>query len=213
MTLGEIKIEALKLMFAGSGRDITVEDLDTMQDEEDYRDYLLGMTGAINRCLADIEEKRVLPLCSRMLPAEDGEAAGAFMRFDLSALIEDFFDIDRLTYLRGGTYDGDVPYCREGNVIMICDFEEDAEYRVLYRPTVGRMTAYAPHSTDIGVPDSIAVYIPHYIKGDLFRVDEPNEAGEARNWYEAALSEIAASEKRKDGVTRHVREVYSFSEV
>ncbi|MBQ8399329.1 MAG: hypothetical protein IJX08_05090, partial [Clostridia bacterium] len=43
-------------------------------------------------------------------------------------------------------------------------------------------------------PDDIACHIPCFIKGDLYRDDEPDEAGEARNFFEAAMEEIKRNE-------------------
>ena len=212
MTLGDIKLQSLKLMFAGNGKDIAAEDLDGLRDTEEYRDYLTGITGAVNRCFADLERKRVLPIRRFALRADVGDSMDAFTAFDLVSLIGDFFDIERITYMRGNAYDGNVAYFREGNVIVIHDFDENAAYSVLYRPTIPRVMEWTSHDAEIGVPEGIAVCIPYFVKGELFRVDEPDEAAEARNWYEAAMVELAAGE-RTGGSETGVRSVFDFSEV
>ena len=60
------------------------------------------------------------------------------------------------------------------------------------------------------MPEHIAAVIPYWIKGELFREDEPNEAAEARNWYETAMSGAQARVSRREG---RVRDVYSMTEV
>ena len=60
MKLGEIKIEALKLMFAGNGQDYNdpdINQLERMKQQQEYKDYLGSMNGSINRCFAVLEER------------------------------------------------------------------------------------------------------------------------------------------------------------
>ena len=49
MKLGEIKIEALKLMFINEGDDIDIGSLELLAQDEIYKNYLVNMPGAINR--------------------------------------------------------------------------------------------------------------------------------------------------------------------
>ena len=59
------------------------------------------------------------------------------------------------------------------------------------------------------IPENIASSIPYFIKGDLYRDDEPNEASEARNWFEAAIEEILL---KKISKANKVKSVYSQTE-
>ena len=45
MKLGDIKIEALKLMFVNMGDDIDIESLETYAQDEIYKSYLVNMPG------------------------------------------------------------------------------------------------------------------------------------------------------------------------
>lgn len=210
MKLGELKIEALKLMFANENNDLVIEELSTLGLDENYANYLVNMPGAINRCFASIETKNVLPIKSYTLTASDGLASGSFTRFDLSALIPDFREVERLVCEGNGEYIGDYEYRREGNTIVIKDFETEERYEVLYRPSITRITALTADDTDIDIPDYIASHIPYFIKGDLYRDDEPNEASEARNWYEAAMDSIINSRANK---ANKVVNIYSQTEL
>lgn len=206
MKLGEIKIEALKLMFVNYNKDYSISDLSNLMADENCGSYLANMPGSINRCFAVIEEKRVLP--TKSYKVEDIDTSGFFARFSLSS-IPDFFDLVRISCESRRGYNGSVEYQREGDDILLFDYDDEAIYRVMYKPSVARVASYTNEHTDVGIPDKIASFIPYYIKGDLFREDEPNEASEARNWFEQAMDSI--SEPIVNSVDR-VSTVYSQTE-
>ena len=207
MKLGEIKIEALKLMFVSYNKDYGIDYLPNLKVDENCGSYLVNMPGSINRCFSVIEEKRVLP--SRTYKIDDVDTSGYFARFSLSS-IPDFFDIVRITRESRRGYNGNVPYQREGNDLLLSDYDGEAVYRVIYKPSIARVTSLTDEYTDVGIPDKIASFIPYFIKGDLFREDEPNEASEARNWFEQAMDSI--SEPIVNSVDR-VSTVYSQTEM
>ena len=207
MKLGEIKIEALKMMNACVEREIAVEMLADIVNDEEYREYLSAMPGAINRCFADLSEKRVLPLVSVALRA--GEPVGNRMRFDVSGK-----DVDRVTYCEiDGEYHESIPYIREGDSILIEAFDELGEYRLLYREELSPVTSFTDEETELPIPNRIAVWIPYFIKSEIFRRDEPDEASAARNMYEQQMAQLAAMEALKENRQRVVRSVYDAMEV
>ncbi len=55
MNIGDIKIEALHLMFATQGDRLSSEELADLYGREDYGSYLVAMRGSVNRCYADLE--------------------------------------------------------------------------------------------------------------------------------------------------------------
>ena len=68
MTLGEIKIESLRLLFAGNlGYGLNENGLNALLSDDNYNVYLYAMTGAINRCFADLESKGATPIESMVL--------------------------------------------------------------------------------------------------------------------------------------------------
>ena len=210
MKLGDIKNEALKLMFVNYNIDPAIDELPNLALDENYGSYLVNMPGAINRCFASIEEKRVLPVKSFALTAESGLASGGFMRFDLPQLIEDYFDVQRLVCVtQCGEYIGDHEYQKEGDVLVVAGFDEGDTYTLLYYPKIPRVSSLTSDEEEIGIPENIASHIPYFIKGDLYRDDEPNEASEARNWYEAAMDEILNSRANK---ASKVASVFSLTE-
>lgn len=210
MKLGDIKIEAMKLMFVNYNIDFQIEQLEQLAQDENYGSYLVNMPGAINRCFSSLEEKGVLPVKPYVLSPSEALASGSFLRFDLASLIDDFFDIERVVYENdNGEYIGDYEYRREGNVIVLANIGEGERYTVLYKPKLERITASTENTYEIPIPDNIASHIPYFIKGDLYRDDEPNEASEARNWYEAAMEGITESKVNK---VNKVQSIYSQTE-
>jgi len=192
MTIGEIKLDAMNLMFARS------ESLETLEQDENYRDYMINLTGAINRSFSSIEEKRVLPTKAKALT--NGVVRGTWLRFEYNE-----FDIDRIVFESDTEYRGSVSYMVEGDNLVVEN--KTGTYTLIYRPTIPRITSITLNSTELDIPDSIASAIPYYIKGDLYRDDEPDEASEARAYYEAQMSQI---QKKSDGVQRCVEARYSI---
>ena len=208
MKLGEIKIEALKLMFANTETDLYIENMEQYERDEAYREYLVNMPGAINRCFANIEERRILPCKSFKI---EGDAAGETrLRVDMSTKVGDFFDIARVVYENdAGVYDPNVSFYCEGDTLVLFTIGRGERYIVMYYPSIPRITASSGDGDEISIPDSIAAHIPYFIKGDLFRVDEPNEAGEARNWFELAMDAIG---RKNAGHSTSVDSIYSQTE-
>ena len=76
MTVGEIYIETLRLMFATGAERLTVEDLPRLSTDGQYADYILSMPGSMNRCLSDMENKNAL---RGILTPIDGSGQGQVM--------------------------------------------------------------------------------------------------------------------------------------
>lgn len=206
MRLGEIKAQALKLMLVTDTEEIRAADIERISDDDVYRPYLLGMIGAINRCLSDIEQRRVLPVCQRGLLPEEATRGRSTLRFALSG-VADFFDVCRIVAEGDYTYDGDAPYYMEGKTLVLRGMDGDVDYTLLYYPRLCRLSEDADNEAELaGVPEEIACLIPYFIKGDLYREDEPNEAGEARNWYESGMAALERGRTEKQG---RVATVYS----
>lgn len=190
MKLGDIKVEALRLMFMGGALEIGADQLVDFADDQTYGYYLSRMPGAINRAFSIIERRRVLPVKAvRLIATGEGSTA----RFHLKAVATDLYDVERITYEREGHYDTGIDYHLEGGELIVHDFDKDACYTLLYRPRIDRVSAGTDDQKEIDIPDEIAEVIPYAVKGDLFRDDESDEAEAARARFEYALNEIAVA--------------------
>lgn len=153
-----------------------------------------------------------MPSKSRTLSISEGVVSGAYIRFNLSQIIDDFFDIDRIVSESScGEYNGDCDYQREGDTVVLDRYSEDDDivYTILYRPSVKRINSFTDNEEELQIPENIASIIPYFVKGDLYRDDEPNEASEARNWFESAIEEMLIKRANK---TNKVKTVYSQTE-
>ena len=80
----EIKIEALKLMFATQGDEIVAADLEELSHGERYGSYLQAMDGSIRRCHADLLAREIID----DWPTEDVTAGAVVGQLDdLSFLV------------------------------------------------------------------------------------------------------------------------------
>lgn len=189
MTLGEIKIESLRLMFAGNlGYGLNENGLNALLSDDNYNVYLYAMTGAINRCFADLESKGATPIESMVL-RRDQLADGVF---DLTK-IEEYSSLDSVTDKDGRN----VEFVKKGNYLYPPPLLSDEDYCVIYYhvgiPRIGEGTG---NSEQIILPDELARLIPYFIKGEVYREEDPNEAGEARNWYEQGVVQYLAKDVR-----------------
>ena len=212
MNLGEIKLEALKLMGVDFVVDYAVSDLADLYSDEAYRDYLVAMPGAVNRCFSNLEARGALPSVSRELSYDEGVVRFGRIRYDLPTLIPDCQRLERIVREDSdGGYDGRCEYMREGGVLVLPEpRRKNGElvegYTVVYKPRVPRVDENSDDYAELNLPEHIAALVPYYVKGDLYRKDEPEEAAEARNYYESALEQLLIEE---EGAQAKVKSVYS----
>lgn len=189
MKLGEIKIEALKLMFVNNTNEMNIESFTNLMNDENYASYLVNMRGAINRALDRIKNARVLQLKSTKLDLTAAEISKHYIRYDLPANIKDFYMLERVVFEdEEGGYEDDTEYQTEGGVIVLPNIP--GEYRILYHQNIDYVFSDMADTDELPIPDDIARLIPYFIKGDLYQEDEPNLAADARNTFEACLQDI-----------------------
>lgn len=211
MTYAQIYAESLKLMFATLTDDIapTAEGMGKLLTDPNYRDYLIIMPGAVNRCFADLEAKKVLPwrtVKPNMDTADD--VSGGYKRLLLSEMIPDCYEVERVICHRG--------YGERIDLVMHedCFLEGDElilpageEYVIHYTPTLPRIDDGTDLDTTVPLPRTLAEVIPYYVKGELYRLEEPHEAAEAHNLYEERVAQVyPPAGQRQDSVAM----VYGF---
>ena len=188
MTLGEIKAEALRL--CGFEEYVDAQSISAFESDEDWGGLLRAMWGAVNRCMADLETKRVLPLKRASLPAPSGKGTWRRFRYDE---IEDLFEVARVVVESDYYVDDDHPFLlEEGGTLRVNGYDDRANYVVLYRPALKRLSADSGDDVEIDVPRALCEAVPYFVKSEIWRADEADEAAEARNFYEAAVEQYAA---------------------
>lgn len=204
MTLGDVKAETLQMM--GFDEYVDATNVKDFAEDDNYGPLLRQMWSAVNRCFADLETKRVLPLKRVKLEKEEATGKSTWRRFQYDG-IADLFEVVRLVMETNYGVDDDHPFLlEEGGTLRVNDYDDTATYVVLYRPKLERLTACTADSTVIGLPmgdtdnkpenavlpEALAAAVPYFVKSEVHRFDEPGEAGEARNFYEAAVEQYAS---------------------
>ncbi|MBR2474167.1 MAG: hypothetical protein IKB51_03965 [Clostridia bacterium] len=189
MKIGEIKVEALKLMFAAYDDDYNSSDLTDMKYGEAYRDYLINMPGSIKRAFGVLERRGVLPPKSFVITGDGTTYDGVTV--DMSEKVEDFLDVDRVSFKSVyGEYYPTCPYSREGDKIMLSRLHKGDTYTVFYRPKISREYEDDTELSTIGIPDRIAELIPYFIKSELYCEEDPEEATRARSLFDQGINEL-----------------------
>ena len=210
MKLGDVKIEALKLMFANGMDQLTISNsgnedpdgvsaLDLTEAEADpkYADYLHNMNGAINRCFSLLESRRILPTKRKVLVASADETN---YEIDLSQH-EDVDDVEKVVLQHTYGRNEDADFSIEGDILIIPCVMAGDQVRLVYYPRLSRLTYTTGDDTELPVPEKIASIIPYFVKYDLFRDDDESEANEALRQFERMLSDMGRTEMRQTSVS------------
>lgn len=205
MKVGDIKIEALRLMFAELDPLVSASNLTSYENSDTIGEYLAGMTGSINRALADIESRRILPERSVCLADITSVQGRHGKRYDLSAPAINFYDVSRIILESDEGYDGCAPYRMEGKKLVLLFPHDSADVTLLYYPKIPPIATY-DNNKELELPNEIAGVIPYFIKGELYRLDEIGDAAEAMSWYE---QRIAALSPNSTDIQTHVVPTYS----
>ncbi|MBQ8717830.1 MAG: hypothetical protein IJY66_01015, partial [Clostridia bacterium] len=94
MKLGDIKAQALSLMFVNTSEEIAHDNIVDRAGDDTYGYYLVRMPEAINRAFSVLERKRVLPVRRCELVAAAGVETPRGIRFDLGTLVNDYYDVE-----------------------------------------------------------------------------------------------------------------------
>lgn len=210
MTYAQIYAEALRLMFATLSDDIgdTAEGMAGLADNVNYRDYMLSMPGSVNRCFADLEAKKVLPWKTARVGSGDGDkVGGGYRRILLTRIAPDCFEIERVTqrqeYGDTVTLTEGADYYVEGDELILIPGETVIEYT----PTLPRIEVWTNLDGKVPLPEVLAAAVPYYVKGELYRREEPGEAAEAHSIYEQRVAQVYPAPSR---VQTTVKMVYRF---
>ena len=186
MTIGQIKIEALKIMYL-CARDVHEDELQSLGADQNYSDYLAAMPGSIHRALQDMVARKILPTKTFTLPQEKV--------FDLGK-IEDYYAADGVFLYRDDVAMAEAECVIDGETLILQNADERYEYRLKYFPTLPVITSATPNNYKLPIPEALAAAIPYFIKSELYPLDTPSnvaDAERARNYYDAAVVRYISS--------------------
>lgn len=96
MQLGEVKLEALKLMFISFSDDNEIADIPDLLVNDEYKSYLVAMPGSINRCYNRFENEKVSKRVTVNLKTIFTKSSG-YYDFDLDKFYSDEAKITEIT--------------------------------------------------------------------------------------------------------------------
>lgn len=166
MTINDIKIEALKLMFTNYNEDIS--DINACLNDDNYSAYIPAMNGAINRAVGRLWAKRVITKMFTLLPTANKDVD---IYADLCDVIYPVTDTERLLIeerIKSLNPDS------EG-----IDLEDKVNVEINNEIVKRRLY----------IPADAQALIPYYIKAELYEEDEPALAMQARNFFEQGIED------------------------
>lgn len=212
MKLGAIKLESLYLCFPNPQLYVDTDDdallseaLSNLKDDANYADYLNAMIGAINRCLSVFEIKGVIPKKRVSVPfTPSGVKDGSFV-IRMSSLAPDAKRVDSVITYPKGDLPLHIEFADMGDgEIYVEPISEGGCYTVRYEPVAERISQLTPEGYEINLPNRLAELIPYFVKGDILRVDDPEEAKDAYTLFYGLLEEIKEGERLYSNIVRTV---------
>lgn len=207
MKLGEIKLEALKIMNINNDSLLLIENMDAILGEKRYAKYLNNMFNCINKAIDVINHRKILPQ-NRIELSELLVKQGAINnRFDVSNII-DFLSVSRIVYEDDKSYRERIPYEREGNLLVVSNNYHPEYLAMVYDTKIDNITEELGNEDDIpGLSDELARLIPYFIKFELYQEDEPDLALNAKNTFEQGIEALRVYDNEFESF--NIEKVYS----
>ena len=211
MKLGEIKLEALRIMNINNDSVLTLDKISTYSSEAKYARFLNNMTNSINRAIDIINYKKIIPEKSIEMSKMDIKEGKINNRYSLLSL-KDFVSVSRIIYEDSKyCYREKVPFEREGNNLVITNKYLPESLILLYNPKVNGISESSSDNDEIvDLPDELARLIPYFIKFDLYQEDEPNIAVAAKSVFEQGIENLRHYEDEQEEF--FIENVYAYEE-
>lgn len=212
MKLGEIKLEALMMIFPNDVLSVDFSNLNealgNLKFDPNYNDYLTAMPGAINRCFGVLENSGVLPTKQADMLLSQGDYRGPWYRYNLRAIATDYGVLERIAFSADHSYCDNCDYKRESDDVVLLPFKREGKYIMIYTPRLPRVNSLNDENTDVLADrDDITSLIPYYVKSELLYTEHPDDAKLARQLFEDGLRGLVSN---KNGYQGKVETVYGL---
>lgn len=164
MNLGEIKLESLRLMNANDGR-LTIEHLEDYMVDEQYKDYLDRMDGAINRAVSRMTMFNAIPSISVEIKPSQAKVFKQYLKLNLKEIIPNYEKLVKVIYI----YERVVP-----NI----PYESLVEGEILI-----------PYSSSYNLKGMVKELPQKAMVGDAYHIDGSCMAWNGRKWEEITEEE------------------------
>ena len=208
MKLGEIKLEALRIMNINNDSVLSLDKISTYSSEARYARFLNNMTNSINRAIDIINHKKIIPEKTFDMSKMDVKEGVINNRYSLLVL-DDFISVSRIVYEdEKSGYREKVPFEREGNNLVVSNKYLPESLILLYNPKVNSISEESSNNDElIDLPDELARLIPYFIKFDLYQEDEPNIAVAAKSVFEQGIENLRHYEDEQEEF--YIEKVYA----
>ena len=185
-TWGEIKDEALGLMFANNSGGVKVTTKDASVQE-----YVINMAAAANYAIRDLSG--VVPILRYFTYNQKGTDADGVMRLDMRDMVDDFraFAPSSDDMLLAGI--------KTASSYLIIPKRGEIAAEVPYYAYAQTIDAETPDDQDIGMDPVCEDLIPLYMASRLYTEDDVQLATMYRNQYEARRAELMQTADYGDG--------------
>lgn len=195
MKLGEIKIAVLTMIFpeeifeADYGNEESLRELIfNLRQNPNYSDMLANMPLIINRCFASLLQKGILPTKEREISSGSATKIGDRLKLNIESEIS---KIERIAFYNNKRYEPRVSYVRQStDTVLLPDW--NGTFVIVYVEPVPRISPITGDNYNIDLPDDICELIPYFVKSELLRSEDPDEASVTRNMYEQLIEEMVS---------------------
>lgn len=118
-------------------------------------------------------------------------AFGPIVKYDLRALISDFYTIDSIYYEDGVNVPiNQSEYTIQGDKILTIDINKIGNFTIYYQAYPQKITATTSDSTIIVGDPEVIILLPLYIASELYKDDDLSLAVSYRNQFEVGLENL-----------------------
>ncbi len=209
MKLGELKIETLMLIFPSISIEVDTDSeyalndaLSNLMADPNYCDYLSAMTGAINRCFTNLEQKGVIPSVSIEVARSGFVERGGKLSINLREITEGY--LEHVAYYDKNGYKARCDFIRESSEIILLEDFGNGIYTFVVTPAIPRIKNITGASYVIELPDRITSLMPYFVKSEIVRADDESEANDARALFEQGIAELISEKEGYQGAVKIV---------
>lgn len=176
MTWKDVKIATLQKMFAAEGNDIPT---DGSAD-----DYIYAMPYVANEALNMLATAGRF-LIKSVVIEHDGENN----KYDMKALVDDYYDIDKIIYEKDTAYREFSNYLMENGKLVFRGCPSGS-YTVYYRAYPQVITEDTDNDYELPLQPEVVVLIPLYMASQLYKEDDNAIATTYRNEFEVGFERL-----------------------
>ena len=204
MKLGEIKLQALMLIFPNDVLEYNEENIEeliyNLKSSGAYSSYLSSSVGAINRAFSSIEQRLLSGKGCLNLDMKECKRQNEYISFDLSRY-EEILCVSEI-YLDGASIEFNM---LTDKILNVKCSRANGTLQLIYHKKLERINHATSNNYEIEL-GSIAEAIAYFVKADLLLGENLEESAMARNIYENMLNEYIA----KNGDKACFQTVYSL---